>query len=47
MTIYWKAVEQYFTVCLFFDFPLVCNFRKFDNFRCGKGKGSGSITGSS
>ena len=27
MTIYWKAVEQYFTVVLFvFQFFLVCNF---------------------
>ena len=30
MTIYWKAVEQYFPVQLFvFQFYRVCNFRKF------------------
>ena len=33
MTTHLKAIKQYFTVVLFvFQFPLVCNFRKFDNF---------------
>ena len=33
MTIYWKAVEQYFTVGLFvFQFYLVCNSGKFAPF---------------
>ena len=36
MTIYWKAVEQYFTVVLsVFQFYPVCNFGKFIN--CGLG----------
>ena len=36
MTIYWKAVEQYFTVVMFvFQFHPSCHFKKFMNFGLG------------
>ena len=35
MTIHWKAVEQYFTVLVVFQFYSVCNFGKFINFGLG------------
>ena len=35
MTIHWKAVEQFFTVAVVFQFYPVCNFGNFFNFGLG------------